>query len=146
MPEVWIVEECRDCAWRRCGRCLRVLDMAIARASRLARAAGKQVTVTGRPVRLIRPVRMKPEEPPLPVKAPQGQGIWDTPNIKAAVGMALAIVLAKLTMMVCFPRISTFFVIDSSLGNRNMYRLVNGACLYEHLLCVGLLTYDSCQH
>ncbi|KAG0600532.1 hypothetical protein M758_11G041700 [Ceratodon purpureus] len=72
--------------------------MAIARVSRLARAAG-QVTGSGRPVRLLRPVRMKPEEPPLPVKAPQGQGIWDTPNIKAAVGMALAVVLAKLTMM-----------------------------------------------
>jgi hypothetical protein len=43
---------------------------------------------------------MKPEEKPLPVRAPEGQGTWDTPNIKAAVGMALAVVLAKLTMMV----------------------------------------------
>lgn len=77
-----------------------VLEMAIARASRLARAAGKQVTAAGRPMRLIRPVRLKPEEPPLAVRAPQGQGIWDTPNIKAAVGLALAVVLAKLTMMV----------------------------------------------
>jgi hypothetical protein len=71
-----------------------------ARASRLVRAAGKQVAATGRPVRLIRPTRMKPEEKPLPVRAPEGQGTWDTPNIKAAVGMALAVVLAKLTMMV----------------------------------------------
>jgi hypothetical protein len=32
---------------------------------------------------------MKPEEKPLPVRAPEGQGAWDTHNIKAAVGMAL---------------------------------------------------------
>jgi len=73
--------------------------MAIARA---LRAAGKQMTATGRPVRLIRPVRKKSraeKDPALPVRAPQGQEIWDTPNIKMAVGMAVAVVLAKLTMM-----------------------------------------------
>jgi len=73
--------------------------MAIARA---LRAAGKQMTPTGRPVRLIRPVRKKSraeKDPALPVRAPQGQEIWDTPNIKMAVGMAVAVVLAKLTMM-----------------------------------------------
>lgn len=73
--------------------------MAIARA---IRAAGKQVSsVTGRPVRLTRPVRMKPVErdPPLKVKVSQGAKFYDTPNIKVAVGMAIAVVLAKLTMM-----------------------------------------------
>lgn len=74
--------------------------MAIARA---IRAAGKQVSsVTGRPVRLTRPVRIKPVErdPPLKVKVSQGAKFYDTPNIKVAVGMAIAVVLAKLTMMV----------------------------------------------
>ncbi|XP_024360636.1 uncharacterized protein [Physcomitrium patens] len=75
--------------------------MAIVRAGRhlLARATGKQANASGRPVRMIRPVRLKREEPPLPVQAPFTQEIFDTPNIKMAVGMVLAVVLAKLTMM-----------------------------------------------
>ena len=63
---------------------------------------------------------MKPEEKPLPVRAPEGQGAWDTHNIKAAVGMALAVVLAKLAMMVRYPQ----FYFRMVLGNRNMYSCV----------------------
>lgn len=80
--------------------------MAVGRAAKhLLRNGSKQLALrSGGGPSVLRPARGKTEkkrEPAYPVKVPQSREYFDTPNLKVAVGMVAAIVLAKLTMMVC---------------------------------------------